>query len=134
MPTHARVMFVDDEEELVSAVVERLNLRDLVAHGCTSGIDALKRIDSEEYNVVVLDVRMPGIGGIEVLRLLKQQHPATQVILLSGHGSLEDVERGLGYGAFDYLQKPVEIDHLIEVILQAAGAHEREEPHTGQDG
>jgi DNA-binding NtrC family response regulator len=130
MQGRPKVMFVDDEEELVSAVVERLNLRDIAAHGSTSGIDALKRIDSEEFNVVVVDVRMPGIGGIEVLRLLKQQHPAMQVILLSGHGSTEDVEKGLGYGAFDYLQKPVEIDHLIATILRAAGAQDREGPRA----
>jgi DNA-binding NtrC family response regulator len=115
-----RVLFVDDEEELVSAVVERMELRDIDAQGATTGVDALRRVDAQAFDVVVLDVRMPGLGGLDVIRRIKQSHPQLQVILLSGHGSKETVEEGLRLGAFDYLQKPVDIDNLLQIIRRAA--------------
>lgn len=115
-----RVLFVDDEEELVSAVVERLGIRGVQAAGATNGLDALKKVDEEEYDVVVLDVRMPGLGGLDVIRHLRRSHPKIEVILLSGHGSKEYVEEGLSLGAFDYLQKPVDIDELVDILKRAA--------------
>jgi DNA-binding NtrC family response regulator len=115
-----RVLFVDDEEELVSTVVERLNLRGIEASGATSGLEALARVGEKVFDVVVLDVRMPGLGGLDVIKRLKQSHPDLEVILLSGHGAKEDVEVGLRLGAFDYLQKPVEIEDLIEILRRAA--------------
>lgn len=116
-----RVLFVDDEEELVSTVVERFGLRGIEASGATNGLEALARVGEKEFDVVVLDVRMPGLGGLDVIKRLKQSHPELEVILVSGHGAREDVEVGLRLGAFDYLQKPVEIEDLIEIIRRAAG-------------
>jgi DNA-binding NtrC family response regulator len=116
-----RVLFVDDEEELVQTVVERLNIRGIEARGATSGIEALSRIDQRDYDVVIVDVRMPGIGGLDVLRQLRHSHPDLKVILLSGHGSTENVDDGLRLGAFDYLQKPVDIKVLVQIIQKAAG-------------
>ncbi len=115
-----RVLFVDDEEELVSAVVERLELRGIAAVGVTSGLDALRLVEEQPFDVAVLDVRMPGIGGLEIIRRLKQTHPAIEVVLLSGHGAADTVEEGMRLGAFDYLQKPVDIDNLIAVLRRAA--------------
>lgn len=115
-----RVLFVDDEEELVSTVVERLDLRGIEASGATSGLEALAKVGEKAFDVVVLDVRMPGLGGLAVIKRLKQSHPDLEVILLSGHGAKEDVEVGLRLGAFDYLQKPVEIEDLIEILRRAA--------------
>jgi CheY-like chemotaxis protein len=115
-----RVLFVDDEEELVSTVVERLDLRGIEATGATSGQEALNRVEERTFDVVVLDVRMPGLGGLDVIRRLKQTHPDLEVILLSGHGAKEDVEVGLRLGAFDYLQKPVDLEDLIEILRRAA--------------
>jgi DNA-binding NtrC family response regulator len=115
-----RVLFVDDEEELVSAVVERLDIRGIQATGATNGLDALKKVEEKEYDVVVLDVRMPGLGGLDVIRQLKRSHPKLEVILLSGHGSKDYVEEGLSLGAFDYLQKPVDIDELVDILRRAA--------------
>lgn len=114
-----RVLFVDDEEELVSAVVERLELRGIEAQGATTGEQALELAASQPFGVVVLDVRMPGLGGLEVLQRLKGLQPGLQVILLSGHGSSEAVDQGLRLGAFDYLQKPVDIEHLVEILRRA---------------
>ena len=116
-----RVLFVDDEEELVSTVVERLGLRGIQATGATSGQQALARAAAQPFDVVVLDVRMPGLGGLDVIRRLKRSHPDLEVILLSGHGAKEDVEVGLRLGAFDYLQKPVDLEDLIAILKRAAG-------------
>jgi DNA-binding response OmpR family regulator len=115
-----RVLFVDDEVELVSAVVERLQLRGIDTQGANSGGEALALAGEHPFDVVVLDVRMQGLGGFEVLRRLKLITPRPAVVLLSGHGSTDDVEEGLRLGAFQYLQKPVDIEHLVETIHAAS--------------
>jgi len=114
-----RVLIVDDEEELVSAIEERLNLRGFEAKGVTTGAKALEYLENTPCDVVLLDVKMPGIGGLEVIRRIKEEMPKLQVILLSGHGSAKDVERGMELGAFDYLLKPVDIDLLVRRLLSA---------------
>lgn len=116
-----RVLFVDDEEELVSAVVERLELRGIEAVGATSGRAALDLLDAGAFDVVVLDVKMPGLGGIDVIRAARRRHPDLKVVLMTGHGSLEDADLGLSLGAIAYLQKPVDLEALIEIIRTAAG-------------
>ena len=122
-----RVLVVDDEEELVSALVERLNLRGFRARGVTTGADALEFLEAEECDVVLLDVLMPGLGGLEVIRLIKDTWPALEVILLTGHGSAKSVEKGNALGAFDYLMKPVRIDDLVRVLTVAGRGRESEE-------
>lgn len=116
-----RILIVDDEEELVSALVERLKLRGFQASGVVRGEDALSFLEEEECDVVLLDVKMPGLGGLEVIRRIKADHPGLEVVLLTGHGSVKSVEEGMALGAFDYLMKPVKIDNLVRV-LTAAGA------------
>ena len=118
-----RVLVVDDEEELVHALVERLQIRGMDAHGVTTGKEALERIRSEAFNVVLLDVKMPGLGGLKVIEEIKNQHPCMQVIMLTGHSSAQDAQRGKNLGAFEYLQKPVNIEDLCR-ILRAAGLRE----------
>jgi len=118
-----KVLIVDDEEELVSALEERLRLRGFEARGVTTGADALAFLDTEPCDVVVLDVKMPGLGGIEVIRRIKRQRPRLEVILLTGHGSSVSVEEGMEAGAFEYLMKPVKIDDLARV-LRSAGARD----------
>ena len=113
-------MFVDDEEELVSAVVERLQLRGIEARGATSGSDGLNLIDEEAFDVIAVDVKMPGLGGLEVVRHIKQRHPGLQVILLSGHGSRDDAEEGRRLGAYDYVEKPIDINIFIDILRKAA--------------
>ncbi len=119
--TKLRVLFVDDEEELVSAVVERLEIRGVAARGVTTGVDALHLIDSDEFDVVVVDVKMPGLGGLGLIRRIKAKRPGLQVVLLSGHASAEDAEEGMRLGAVDYLMKPVNIDTLVDILRRAAG-------------
>lgn len=114
-----RVLFVDDEEELVSAVIERLELRGIEATGCLSGHEALERLATERFDVVVLDVKMPGLGGLDVVRRINEKHPGLRVILLTGHSSVEDAEVGLQLGAIAYLQKPVDLDALLATVRAA---------------
>lgn len=114
-----RVLFVDDEEELVSTVVERLQLRDIDAQGASSGADALQRIGEQAFDAVVLDVKMPGIGGFDVIKRIKQERPGLAVIFLTGHGSEASAEEGMRMGAFDYLMKPVDIEALVKIVHRA---------------
>jgi two-component system response regulator CpxR len=115
-----RVLFVDDEKDLVSTVVERLELRGIHATGAVSGQEALTLVEQRPFDVVLLDVRMPGLGGFDVIRRIKQSHPDLAVILLSGHGAREDADTGLRLGAFDYLQKPVDLEDVIAILHRAA--------------
>jgi DNA-binding NtrC family response regulator len=114
-----RVLIVDDEEELVSALEERLNLRGFQAAGVTTGTAALQYLADSPCDVVLLDVKMPGLGGLEVIRQIKQAHPKLEVILLTGHGSAKDADAGMELGAFDYVMKPVKIDVLVRLLLEA---------------
>ena len=114
-----RFLFVDDEEELVSAVIERLELRGIDAVGVTSGDEALHRLREGSFDVVVIDIKMPGIGGIEVLRTINRRYPGIKVILMTGHGSAEDLEIGRRLGAVTCLQKPVDLDDLLATVERA---------------
>jgi len=127
-----RVLIVDDEEELVSALVERLNLRGFLADGVTTGTEALEFLDGQECDVVLLDVKMPGLGGLEVIRRIKTMKPNLEVVLLTGHGSVKSIDEGMELGAFDYLMKPVKIDKLVQ-ILMAAGSGKRPEGTGGKE-
>jgi DNA-binding response OmpR family regulator len=115
-----RVLFVDDEEELVSAVVERLGLRGIEAQGALTGTEALRLIKEQSFDVVVLDVKMPGLGGLEVIKRIRHEHPSLAVVFLTGHGAEEDAEEGLRMGAFEYLMKPINIEALVKILQKAA--------------
>ena len=115
-----RVLLVDDEEEFVSALSERLMLRGIEAECALNGEEALARLVEKEFEVVILDVMMPGLGGLEVLRQIKTTHPNTQVILLTGHGSTREGIEGMRLGAFDYLIKPVDIEEMLAKMKEAA--------------
>ena len=113
------VLLVDDEGEFLETLVKRIQKRNVNATGVQSGEDALAFLGKNPVDVVVLDVRMPGMDGIETLRALKRQYPLTEVIMLTGHASLEVAIEGMELGAFDYLMKPVEIDDLLYKIQDA---------------
>jgi DNA-binding NtrC family response regulator len=121
-----RILIVDDELELVSALEARLNLRGFVARGVTTGTDAMTCIEEWACDVVLLDVKMPGVDGIELMQKIKAQQPNLEVILLTGHGSAHDAKRGMALGAFEYLYKPVKIDDLVKILLTAASRREEE--------
>ena len=115
-----RVLLVDDEEEFVSALSERLMLRGIEVDSALNGEEALALMVEKLFEVVILDVMMPGLGGLEVLKQIKSTHPNTQVILLTGHGSTREGIEGMRLGAFDYLIKPVDIEEMLEKMREAA--------------
>ncbi len=119
MDRRLRVLFVDDEEELVSAVVERLSLRGVEAQGATTGQEALRLLEEKDFDVAVLDVKMPGLGGLEVVKRIRQTRPGLKIVFLTGHGSKESAEEGMRMGAVDYLMKPVDIETLIKIVRRA---------------
>ena len=115
----AKVLLIDDEVEFVSALAERLRLRDYDALAFSQAKDALDIIQSDPPHVVLLDFRMPGMDGIEVLKIIKQMNPSIEVIMLTGHGDTRSIEEGMKSGAFEYIMKPVDIGELVLKINQA---------------
>lgn len=115
------VLFVDDEADYVGSIIKRMQRRNIVAYGAESGLAALDLLSAKhaEIDVVVLDVRMPGMDGIAVLRKVKEQYPLIEVIMLSGHASLAVAKEGMETGAFDYLMKPVDMDELLYKLQDA---------------
>jgi DNA-binding NtrC family response regulator len=114
-----RVLLVDDEEEFVSALSERLELRGLEVLTALNGEEALGILTENPVQVVILDLLMPGLTGLDVLKRIKTTHPDTAVILLTGHGETKEGIEGMRLGALDYLIKPVDIEELMEKIRQA---------------
>jgi DNA-binding NtrC family response regulator len=114
-----KVLLVDDEKEFVSTLAERLRLRGIQAYETGSGEEALRLIANDAPQVVVLDVMMPGMGGLEVLHRVKSAYPEIEVILLTGIGSTKEGAEGMRLGAFDFLMKPLQIEELIEKIRAA---------------
>lgn len=111
-----RILMVDDEEDLVRVLVNRLIKRNFEATGVLSGEEALEIIKKETFDIVVLDVKMPGLSGIQTLRELKKIDAGIEVILLTGHASVDAALDGMKLGAYEYLMKPCKIEELIEKI------------------
>jgi len=111
-----KILLVDDEEEFVTTLAERLELRGIHALVATDGEAALDLIETDPPQIVILDVIMPGLGGLEVLKRIKAQSPQTPVILLTGRGSTKEGIEGMQLGAADYLMKPINIEELIKKI------------------
>jgi DNA-binding NtrC family response regulator len=114
-----RVLLVDDEVELVERLLKRMQMRRVDVAGVYSGPDALALLNREKFDVVVLDVRMPKMDGIETLREIKRRFPIIEVIMLTGHANVEVAIQGMELGAFDYLLKPIKIDQLLYKIQDA---------------
>ena len=117
----ANVLLVDDEAPFVEALTKRLSKRGLDITPAYDAKQALAKLDeSQTIEVVILDVKMPEIDGIEALRRIKSAHPLVEVIMLTGHATVESAIEGMKLGAFDYLMKPCDIDELIAKVDQAA--------------
>ncbi len=117
---HFSILIVDDEEDFVETLVSRLKKRDVDAIGVRSGEEAIEYIKKKEFHVVIMDIKMPGgIDGIEAMRLIKKEHPQTEIILLTGHASIETSIEGMKFGAFDYILKPVKLEDLLKKITSA---------------
>ena len=121
-----RVLIVDDEPDFLETILKRLKRRKIDATGVSSGKAALDLLEKQPFDVVILDVRMPGMDGIETLKEMKKRRPLMEVIMLTGHASVEAGMQGMQLGAFDFVIKPADIDELLEKIRQA---HERKQLH-----
>jgi DNA-binding NtrC family response regulator len=115
------VLLVDDEEEFVETLAQRLEVREFDVTTALSGADALERLEREEVDLVILDLQMPGVDGIEVLRKIKELKPLIEVIMLTGHATVETAIEGMKLGAFDFLIKPTATEELVEKINRAFG-------------
>ncbi len=113
-----RALLVDDEEELVTTLQERLSYRDIDADFSLTGADAIQKMREKRFDIVVLDLKLPGISGIETMRVLKNEYPDVPIILITGHGS-PDTTDDLPKGAYEYLPKPINIEKLMEVMKEA---------------
>jgi two-component system, OmpR family, response regulator len=114
-----RILIVDDEDDFRDAIIKRLRARKVDIEGANSGAKALEILNEKDFDVVILDVKMPGMDGIETLREIKLKKPLVEVIMLTGHASVESGIQGMQLGAFDYVMKPVALDDLMDKLRQA---------------
>lgn len=120
MAANTVIMLVDDEVGFLDTMAKRLGKRELEVLKATSGQEALEQLGRHPLvDVVILDVKMPGLDGIETLREIKKEHPLKEVIMLTGHATVETAIDGMKLGAFDYLMKPCDIDELLSKVKEA---------------
>jgi len=125
-----RILVVDDEKDFLETIVKRLRKRSIDTTGVDSGEAALAAMGESAFDVVVLDIKMPGgMDGIETLREMKKMQPLAEVILLTGHASVETSIDGLKLGAFDYLIKPVSLQELLQKLGEALEKKRRAEAY-----
>lgn len=114
-----KVLLVDDEVKLLESVSQRLSLRDFEVTTAPDGKKAIKAAKGDKFDVAIVDLRMPGMDGKEVLKTLKKRHKWLEVIILTGYGSVDSAAECTRLGAFGYLEKPCDFDKLIDVLKQA---------------
>ncbi|RJR21067.1 MAG: response regulator [Desulfobacteraceae bacterium] len=124
----AKVMLVDDEVPFVETMTKRLTKRDLTVTSAFSGKDALDALAKDQaVEVVILDVKMPGMDGIDTLREIKRLYPLVEVVMLTGHATVESAIEGMKLGAFDYLMKPCDMEVLMGKVQEAAAKKRQHE-------
>jgi DNA-binding NtrC family response regulator len=114
-----RLLIVDDEVRFIEALSRRLGLRDFDVTAVTSGKEALKTAEQQEFDLAIVDLKMPEMSGERLLGILKQRDPSIEVVMLTGHGSIDSAVNCTKLGAFCYLQKPCETDELLRVLREA---------------
>jgi DNA-binding NtrC family response regulator len=113
-----KILLIDDEEELVTTLKERLAYREIDADYSLNGADAIQKVRHNEYDVLILDLKLPGIGGLETLRVIKAERPNLPIIMITGHGG-SDVTDDFSREVFEFLPKPIAIDKLVQSIYEA---------------
>ena len=114
------VLVVDDEEDFIETMINRLKKRNIDTTGALSGEEAIELMKKKQFDVIILDIKMPGgMDGIETLKEMKNIQPLSEIILLTGHASVETSIEGMKLGAFDYLLKPITLEDLLPMLVQA---------------
>jgi len=125
------ILLVDDETQFLTTMAKRLRKRGFLVREAGSGLAGLGELERQPADVVVLDVGMPDMDGIQVLREIKMRYPHMQVLMLTGHADMEVAISGMAMGAFDYLMKPVELDVLVGKIREACSRRKKEGEEKG---
>jgi two-component system, OmpR family, response regulator VicR len=129
----AKVLLVDDEAPFVETLAKRLSKRDLTILAAFSGAEALQKLDEDsDIDIVILDVKMPGMDGIETLKAIRNVHPLVEVIMLTGHATVESAIEGMRWGALDYLMKPCDIEVLLVKLKEAKTKKNKQEEKIAQ--
>jgi len=115
-----KILIIDDEAEFAATLCQRLRLRGFDAEDVYSGTEGLARLEKSHFDVVILDLKMPDVSGLDILADIKKHEPETEVIMLTGHGSSASGIKAMEQGAFDYIMKPVDLGDLLIKIEQAA--------------
>jgi DNA-binding NtrC family response regulator len=119
MAGRIKLLIADDEAKFVDSIAERLEMRGLAVAKAYNGTEAVRLAREETFDLALLDLRMPGLDGREVLRILKEEQKRIEVVILTGHGSLDSAVECTKLGAYGYLPKPYELDRLLEVLKEA---------------
>jgi DNA-binding NtrC family response regulator len=114
-----KLLIVDDEVQFLNALARRLEIRGFCITKATNGSEAIKAASSEKFDMALLDLKMPGMDGTEVLRILKKEHKHLEVIILTGHGSSDSAVKCTQLGAYGYVPKPYELEQLIQILKDA---------------
>ncbi|MBI4765191.1 MAG: response regulator [Deltaproteobacteria bacterium] len=114
-----KVLLVDDEVDFLDTLSERMRTRGMEVATSSTGVEALQKVEKEAYDVIILDLMMPGVDGLEALKILKAKRPELQVILLTGHATVEKGIEAMKLGAMDFLEKPADLNLLTEKIKKA---------------
>ena len=125
--TPTNVLVVDDEKALVKAIVATLREVDESAWGAHSGKECLEVLQKENIDVIILDIKMPGMDGVETLQAIKQKFPLVEVVMLTGHGTIETSVECMKLGAFDYILKPADFSELLDKIRAARKKKDEQE-------
>ncbi len=120
-----KLLIVDDEEDFLKSIAERLGMRDFDVTTATEGKIAVKAAKKGKFDVAILDMKMPGMDGMELLQILKKKHKFLEVIILTGHGAIDSAVEATKLGAYSYLEKPYDFEKLLEVLKQAYEARLR---------
>ena len=120
-----KCLIVDDEEDFLNSIAERLGMRDFDVSTASEGSLAVKAAKKEKFDVAILDMKMPGMDGMELLKILKKKHKFLEVIILTGHGAIDSAVEATKLGAYSYLEKPYDFENLLETLKKAYEARLR---------
>ena len=131
--TTVKILFADDEKAFVNTITKRLKKRGIDAVPAFNGKEALDRIkENSTIEVVILDIKMPVMDGMAALKVIKRKYPLLEVIMLTGHATMESAIEGMKMGAFDYLMKPCDMDQLVTKVEEAAKQKQQHEQRAMQ--